>query len=140
MSIRVLVDAKEAHEAVSFATLPDDRTYILEVTQKVEERKGPKGPYWNIMFKVIEDGTYDDTKLFDIFTIPREDKMLNPAERDDELKRSFRLWGFLEAAGFTWGPTGFGVEDLIGLRVRCTVKTEEYQGQERSRPDKFLKV
>lgn len=66
--------------------------------------------------------------------------MLNPAEREDEVRRSFRLWAFLEAAGFTWGDTGFGVEDLIGLRVRCTVKNEEYQGQQRSRPDKFLKV
>ena len=140
MSIRVLVNPTEAHEAVSFPTLPDDRTYVLEVTQKVEERKGPKGPYWNIQFKVVEDEVYNETKVYDIFTIPREDKMLNESGREEEVKRSFRLWGFLEAAGYEWGPTGFGIEDLIGLRVRCSMKTEEFNGSDRSRPDKFLKV
>lgn len=140
MSIRVLVDPVEAHDATTFPVLSDDRTYVLEVGQKVEERKGPKGPYWNIPFIVTEDDEHNGRVMFDIFTIPREEKMLNPTEREDEVKRSFRLWAFLEAAGFTWSETGFGVEDLIGLRVRSTVKNEEFQGQLRSRPDKFLKV
>lgn len=138
MAIRINVTPTEAEKATTFAELPDDRDYLLEVDE-IEVRQGPKGPYFNARLKVIEPDEFADSVMYDIWTIPREENLDDPVAREKELKRSFRLFQFVAAAELKW-DTDFGEDDLLGLRVRCTVENEEYEGKPRSRPDRYLKV
>lgn len=135
---RIRVPMGEAAEALEFEMLPEDRSYLLEV-EDLDEDEGERGPYWNAQLRVVDDPEYDGRVFFDVWPIPREENLAQPGKvRKKELRRSFRLWAFLEAAGYKWGELGFAQHDLLGLRARATLKVETYQGRSRQRPDNYL--
>ncbi len=135
---RIRVPMQAAEEALTFEMLPDDRSYTLEIDE-LEPREGEKGPYWNASLRVVDDEEYSGRILFDVWPIPRE-AVLNQggAALKKEMKRSFRLWGFLSAAGYKWGELGFVAVDLIGLRAQSSLKVEVYQDKPRQRPDQYF--
>lgn len=136
--IRVIVTQEDVDESRQFTVLPDDRSYALELIE-LDPDQSEKGPYWMARLKVVDDDTYSGETMLDVFALPRGEMLqLGGAAKKKEMKRGFRLWDFLAAAGFKLGPQGFDEADLIGLRVRASVKTEEYQGVNRSRPQTYF--
>lgn len=141
--ISVFIDPKEVTTALQGKELPDTLIPIVEVTSPMGEGEKQKGPYWKVIMRIVdnEDESLNGEPLFETFAVPRAAIIAKGgAERTQEIKRSFKLFAFLDAAGFSWGANGFSKDDLIGLRARCTLKNEEYEGQSRSRIDKYLKV
>ena len=136
--IRIIVTQEDVDESRQFTILPDDRSYALELIE-LDPDASEKGPYWMARLKVVDDETYSGETMLDVFALPREEMLkLGGAARKKEMKRGFRLWDFLAAAGFKLGPQGFDEVDLLGLRVRASVHTEEYQGVNRSRPQTYF--
>lgn len=137
-----------------FLPLPEDEVFEFEV-QAGEVKRSAKGPYANLKLVVVDHPEHSNRVLWEILALPDEilfEAMINHPIASERKKlsdaigtRCFRLRQALLAMGFAKGEgvefqddKTWSVEPLNGKRFQAKCKTEEYNGQMRSKIGTYL--
>lgn len=139
----------------SFPPLPEDEVFTFEIVAQ-DVRQGPKGPYANLRLDVKDHPEYTGRVVFEILPLP--DVILFKAMKEHPVEsqrkaiaeaigqRCFRTRQALLAIGDgaqfnfveTETPNRWDASPLMNKRFQAKCKTEEYQGEHRSRIGTYL--
>lgn len=128
--------------------LPEDEVYLIEVQPGCVVKQSAKGPYVNVFVKVVEHPAHAGYGMYENLPLPNEDLVTAAMAHPDEIQRKklleeaqrrcFRTRMALEAFDVPYDDTGFDTDDLPGRRAYVRVKTETYEGKERSRISMYV--